>query len=114
MKYRPITRQRLSKHIPTGANARNSRTSIAGMENRRRCFPLDPPQGYKTVGSRGAVSYQKLREFSWRRFDLKDSLPRIGSISGDGSRRWLTRNIKKGIRLWKENFMCDLKWQGDC
>jgi hypothetical protein len=27
--YRPIARQRLCKHIPAGANARNSRTSIA-------------------------------------------------------------------------------------
>jgi hypothetical protein len=26
--YRPIARQRLSKHIPTGANAHNNRTSI--------------------------------------------------------------------------------------
>jgi hypothetical protein len=21
---------------------------------------------------------------------------------------------KKGIRLWKEDFMCDLKWEWDC
>jgi hypothetical protein len=27
--YRPIARQRLAKHIPTGANASNNRTSIA-------------------------------------------------------------------------------------
>jgi hypothetical protein len=27
--YRPITRERLGKHIPAGANARNNRTSIA-------------------------------------------------------------------------------------
>jgi hypothetical protein len=27
--YRPIARQRVGKHIPAGANARNNRTSIA-------------------------------------------------------------------------------------
>jgi hypothetical protein len=27
--YRPIARQRLGKHIPAGANARNNKTSIA-------------------------------------------------------------------------------------
>jgi hypothetical protein len=36
-------------------------------------------------------------------------LPRIGSSSGDGSRRRLRRNGKKGVRLWKEDFMCHLK-----
>jgi hypothetical protein len=29
--YRPIARQRLGKHIPTGVNARNNRTSIANQ-----------------------------------------------------------------------------------
>jgi hypothetical protein len=29
MTHRPITRQRLGKHIPAGVNARNNRTSIA-------------------------------------------------------------------------------------
>jgi hypothetical protein len=29
--YRPIARQRLGKHIPAGANARNNITSIAGQ-----------------------------------------------------------------------------------
>jgi hypothetical protein len=30
-------------------------------------------------------------------------------------RNWqLQNNGKKGIRLWKEDFMCDLKWQWDC
>jgi hypothetical protein len=26
----------------------------------------------------------------------------------------LQKNGKKGIKLWKEDFMCDLKWQRDC
>jgi hypothetical protein len=26
----------------------------------------------------------------------------------------LQNNGKKGIRLWKEDFMCDLKWVWDC
>jgi hypothetical protein len=29
MTYRPTAKQRLGKHIPAGANARNNRTSIA-------------------------------------------------------------------------------------
>jgi hypothetical protein len=26
----------------------------------------------------------------------------------------LQNNGKEGIRLWKEDFMCDLKWEWDC
>jgi hypothetical protein len=38
----------------------------------------------------------------------------FGSSSGNGSQRWLRRNGKKGIRLWQEGFMCELKCQWDC
>jgi hypothetical protein len=115
--YRPIARQRLGKHIPEGASARNNRTSIARpktiRDNRRRCFPWVPPRGYITGSSKGAVGCcQKLREFSWR-VHLRELLSRIGLSSGDGSRRWLRRNDKKWIRLCKWDFMCDLKLQWD-
>jgi hypothetical protein len=35
-------------------------------------------------------------------------------LSRDGSLRWLRRNGKKGIRLWKGDFMRNLKWQLNC
>jgi hypothetical protein len=69
------------------------------QDKRRRCFPWSPPQGYITGSSKGAVSCQKLKEFSRRRFHLSQLLFRIGSRSGDGSLRRLRRNDKKGIRL---------------
>jgi hypothetical protein len=80
-------------------------------DNRRRCFPWGPPRAYITGSSKGAVSCQKLREFSWRRVHVSELLSRIGSSSGDGSRMWLRRNNKKWIRLRKEDFIYDLKWQ---
>jgi hypothetical protein len=46
--------------------------------------------------------------------DFSTLLSTNGSSSGDGSLRWYTRNGKEGIRLWKEDCMCDLKWQWDC
>jgi hypothetical protein len=84
-------------------------------DNTRWCFPLDPPRWYITRSSKGAVSWcQKLREFSWRRVHLRELMSRIGSSSGDVSRRGLIRNGKKESRLCKEDFICDLKWQWDC
>jgi hypothetical protein len=41
-------------------------------------------------------------------------LSRIGSSSGDGSRRWLRTSSEKLTRLCKEDFMCALKWHWDC
>jgi hypothetical protein len=77
--------------------------------NRKRCFLWGTPRRYITGSSKRAVSCQKLREFSWRTVDLSELLLRTGS-----SRRWLRRNDKELIRLWKEDFMCNLKsqWHG--
>jgi hypothetical protein len=47
----------------------------------------------------------------WR---LRESFSRIGSCSGDGRQRWLRRNGKKGVILFKEDLVCDLKWHWDC
>jgi hypothetical protein len=121
--YRPIDRQRLDKHIPAGANARNNRTSIARQRISKQAFSTiermfsawSVRRGYKGTNKVFWVScYQKLREFSWRRVHLSQLSSRNGSSTGDGSPRWLRRNGKKGIRRWKEDFMCNLKWQWDC
>jgi hypothetical protein len=53
-------------------------------------------------------------EFSWWRVHLSYLFSRIGSSSGEDGRRWLRRNGKKGIRLYKKVHMCDLKLQWDC
>jgi hypothetical protein len=68
--YRPIARQRLGKHIPAGANARNSRTQLLGNgsinttktipDHIRQCFPWGPPRGYITRSSKGVVSCREL------------------------------------------------------
>jgi hypothetical protein len=121
--YRPIARQLL------GINTfprKQTRTRIGRLllsnrsvntpkiirDHRRRCFYWGPPQGYITGSSKVAVSCQKLRKFSWRIVHFSD-LSRIVSSSGDGSLRWLRRTGKIGIRLCKEDFMCDLKLQWD-
>jgi hypothetical protein len=120
--YRHSTRQRLGKHIPAKANARKIGRLLLGngsvntpktIRNNRRCFSWGPPRGYITGSSKGAVSCRKLREFSWRRVYLRE-LSGNGSSSGDGNPSWLRRNGKKWIRLWKEDFMRDLRWQWDC
>jgi hypothetical protein len=36
--HRPIARQRLGKHIPAGANARNNMTSIARQRTSKHAF----------------------------------------------------------------------------
>jgi hypothetical protein len=124
VKYGPIARQRLGKHIPAGSNARNNKTLLGNgsvntpktiRDNRTRCFPWGPPRGYITRSSKGAVScFQKLREFSWRTVHLSELLSRSVSSSRDGNQRWLRRNSKEGIRLWKEDFICDLKLHWNC
>jgi hypothetical protein len=83
-------------------------------DNRRLRFPWGPPRGYITRSSKGTVRRcQKLREFSWTKVHLRELLPRTGSSSGDGSRRWLRQNDKKWIRLCKEHFICYCKLQED-
>jgi hypothetical protein len=83
-------------------------------DNRPRCFMWGSPRVYITGSSKGAVTCcQKLTEFTWRRVLLSELLSRTGSSSGDGSPRSLRKNVKKGIRRWQEDFMCDLKWQWD-
>jgi hypothetical protein len=101
----PFARQRLGKHIPAEAYARNNRTSVARQRISKQafstierfCFLRNPCWGVlmKKEG--------RLRELS-----------KIRSSSGDGILRWLKRNGKKGIRRWQDDFICDLKWHWDC
>jgi hypothetical protein len=65
--YKPSARQRFGKHISAGTNARrlllgngsvNTPKTIWG--NRRQCFRWDPPRGYITTSSKGAVSCREL------------------------------------------------------
>jgi hypothetical protein len=102
--YRPIARQRLGKHIPAEAYARN-RTSIARQQISKQAFSTIQRLCFLLGPCRWVIKRQR------RSFEF---LSRIGSSSGDGSLRRLRRNGKKGIRLWKEDFMCDSKWQWDC
>jgi hypothetical protein len=87
-------------------------TTEKNRDNRRQCLPWGSPRDYITRSSMGAVSCQKLRDFSWRRV-LIQLLSRNGSSSGVVRLKWLRRNGKKVIRLWQEDFVSDLKLQGD-
>jgi hypothetical protein len=64
MTYRSIARQRLGKHIPAGANARNNRTSIA----RQQC-------GKHASSKREGMYFCVVRaeELPWRQLALQDS-----------------------------------------
>jgi hypothetical protein len=117
----PIARQWLGKHIPVQAYA-HSRTSIARQRTSQHAsltieavFSVWSVQsGYKEVFSRtehesevkSRVSRrQPARIWAWeQRICIESSL-----------RNWqLQNNGKKGIRLWKEEFMCGLKLQWEC
>jgi hypothetical protein len=118
----PIARQRLCKHIPAEANARNNRTSIARQRiSKHTSVTIDAvfsawsvQRGYKERFSWEVSVVVRSWEFNWRRVHLSEFLSRNGLSSGGGSLRWLRRNGKKGIRLCKEDSMCDLKLQWDC
>jgi hypothetical protein len=84
--YRPVARQRLSKHTPAGANGRNNTTSTARQRISKQAFSttqwlcfLRGPCGEFIKGQRRSSG----RELS-----------RFGSSSGDGS----PRSDKEGIR----------------
>jgi hypothetical protein len=109
-----LARQRLGKHIPAEADSRNNRASItrqriikdAFLTIEAAFFAWPVRSGYK----KGLDEKSLLSEVE--RVHLSE-LSRIGSSSGNGSRRWLRRNCEKGIRPCKEVFMCDLKSQWD-
>jgi hypothetical protein len=110
--------------FPPKANAHNNRCLLLGSgsvntpetirDNRRRCFPWGPCKVVINNNSieQHRVSCQELsrvsrcqpaRIWAWEQRNWNES-----------SRNWqLQNNDKKAIRLWKENFVCGLKWQED-
>jgi hypothetical protein len=101
----PSARQRLGKHIPAWANASKNRTSIARQRSSK----------YASLSTEAVYSLGSVQNGYKGLFDSTEHLlSRIEWSSGEGSRRWLRRNGKKGTRRCKENFICDLKWQWNC
>jgi hypothetical protein len=99
--YRPIARQRLGKHIPVEAYARNNRTSIARQRISKPAFSTIDRLCFLLSPCRGVIKGQR------RSFELS----RNGSIL----RNWqLQNNGKKGIRLWQEDLACGFELQWDC
>jgi hypothetical protein len=101
----PTARQRLSKHIPARAKARDIRTSIARqLRSKHNSLIIEAvfsvwsvPRGYKGHS-------QKIDRVRNRVESGESSL-----------RNWqLQNNGKKGLRWCKEDFTCDLKWQWYC
>jgi hypothetical protein len=79
-------------------------------DDRRRRFQWSPPQRlYNGMFQRNGVVGR-----SWESSVHFSELSRIGSSSGDGSRRWLRINGRKGIGRCQEDFIRDLNWQWDC
>jgi hypothetical protein len=71
----PIARQRVAKHIPAEANARNNRTFIARQRGGKRAFttieeavfPMGPPRDYissPVVNQMSVVEREREREWS--------------------------------------------------
>jgi hypothetical protein len=76
--YRPIVRQRLGKHIPAGANARNNWTPVA--RQRINKHPSYNTGQYKTVFSVGSAPRLYNEKFQ----GSSELLSRTGFSSGNG------------------------------
>jgi hypothetical protein len=112
-----IARQLFGKHIPAATNTQQKKTSAT---TQRRC-----KQAFSTIGRlrflrcpcrRAIKRTKKIVWVSWV------SRCQSARISAWELRNWiesslrnlqLQNNGKKGIRLWKEDFMCDFTWQWD-
>jgi hypothetical protein len=95
----PIARQRVGKHIPvTQAHTTGRLLQSNGTVN---TLSTTEDGVFRGVGP----------EAIQRESDAAGM--RTGSSSGDASRSWLRRNGKKRIRVWQEDFRCDLKLQWD-
>jgi hypothetical protein len=122
MTYIPIARQRLGKHASTikrlfsmlsaplpllCTGALNTPKSI--RDKRRRCFTWSP---CKVVTKKNSTEQPRVQS------QVPRSQPaRIWTSNWTDSslRNWqLQNNDTKGIRLRKEDSMCDLKWQWYC
>jgi hypothetical protein len=108
--YRPIARQRLGKHIPAGANALNNMTSIARQRISKHAS-LTIEAVFCVV--RAKWLWESVKQC---RTEVESSFetPACQNMSlGAEELNWVDNNCKKWIRLWKEDFMCDLKSQWD-
>jgi hypothetical protein len=78
-------------------------------DNWRRCFPCKVVVKKNSIGQQSVQSRVSRRQpagtWAWEQRNWTES----------SLRNWQLQNIgKKGIRLWKEDFMYDSKWQWDC
>jgi hypothetical protein len=122
---RPTARQRLGKHIPARSNVRDNRMSFARQQRGKQASPTiqaafsvgSVPRGYKRTQPEDPTENSTVVESEVRSRISGRQPSRIWAWNWIESslRNWkLQNNGKRGIRLWKEDFMCDLKWQWDC
>jgi hypothetical protein len=112
----PTARQRLGKHTPAAENARDNKTSIA-----RQLISKHSSLTTEAVFSASSVQsgYKEVQNSS-REVKSQVSRRRPARIWAwnfivSSLRNWqLHNNGKTGVKLWEEDFMCDLKWQWDC
>jgi hypothetical protein len=112
---KPICREWLGKHIPAEANARNNRTFIA-----RQRISKQASLKIKAVLSAWSLQSGYKEVFSGRKWSEDSSFgPPVcreqRNYIESSVRNWqLKNNVKKGFRPWKEDSVCDFKWQWDC
>jgi hypothetical protein len=110
---RSIVRQRLGKHIPAATNTHatiEEPVSKQPIGKHRKIGVLQ-----ETVFSVRFVQSGYKEEFSWEKLvEFRDMSLRAEelteTVSDGGSWQNNWDNGKKRIRMWREDFMCDLKW----
>jgi hypothetical protein len=119
----PIARQRLGKRTPAGANARNSRTSIA-----RQRISKQASLTIEAVFSAWSVQNNYKEVFGGIEQDrtevkIQVSGPQPARIWAWEQRNWIESSLRnwqlqnndmKQIMLWKKKTSCVLKWQWVC
>jgi hypothetical protein len=79
---------------------------IRGVWEQWNWIESSPASGRQPVGIRGVWEQNWVES---RRVEFRDA-----SLSGAEELNWFENNGKTGVRLWNEDFMCDLKLQWEC
>jgi hypothetical protein len=113
----------LGKHIPAEAYARNNMMSIARQRiSKHASLTIEVAFSSWSVQSSYKEVFGGIEEY---RTEVKSRVSgrQPAGIWGWEQKNWtepslriwqLQNSSKKGVRLWEEDFMCDLKLQWDC
>jgi hypothetical protein len=113
-----IARQRLGKRIQAATNTEATIESLPLLCNGAVNTPSQQEKGcvFCVVRAKCYKKISKLAVTTKNGIDFSRRQP--ARVCAWKQRNWtklaMQNNGKKGIRLCKEDFMCDLKWQWDC